>query len=320
MAAPAADGSFTTSSKRPRIEGAEDTREYGNSQGPPGGEKRTKPCTKFYSMSGCQYGEGCHFLHYVPGGLAATGLTPVNAPPPYNPNHFSSGNIRPAGSGGAPWPSKPGSVAPTGFKTKLCTHISTPEGCRFGAKCHFAHGEVELRADRGGGGGGFSPNGNIGMGGRPTPWGPPLGSRGGSDFQNGGRSLTWPSGVVVSGNRVGIPVALVGAVIGKGGANVKQIARVTSTRVSVKEVEGDPDRRSVELEGNGQQVEAALQMLQQFLQQRDGGAMMSRGPGSLGAHNFKTKICDKFVQGTCTFGERCHFAHGASDLREPGPR
>lgn len=32
-----------------------------------------------------------------------------------------------------------------GFKTRLCNRFDTAEGCRFAEKCHFAHGEKELR-------------------------------------------------------------------------------------------------------------------------------------------------------------------------------
>src|SRR5690349_10683146 len=35
-------------------------------------------------------------------------------------------------------------AATKNFKTKLCKSFSTPQGCRFGAKCHFIHpGEPE---------------------------------------------------------------------------------------------------------------------------------------------------------------------------------
>ncbi|KAI5057721.1 hypothetical protein GOP47_0027736 [Adiantum capillus-veneris] len=43
-------------------------------------------------------------------------------------------------------------------------------------------------------------------------------------------------------------------------------------------------------------------------------------PGSAkgtGALFLKTKLCTKFKLGTCTFNERCHFAHGMEDLRKP---
>ncbi len=36
-----------------------------------------------------------------------------------------------------------------GFKTRLCNRFNTPEGCRFGERCHFAHGESDLRASNG---------------------------------------------------------------------------------------------------------------------------------------------------------------------------
>ena len=41
-------------------------------------------------------------------------------------------------------------------KTVLCTRITSPEGCRFGDRCNFAHTEIELkpRRNRFGGGGG----------------------------------------------------------------------------------------------------------------------------------------------------------------------
>ncbi|KAL2480698.1 Zinc finger CCCH domain-containing protein 39 [Abeliophyllum distichum] len=35
---------------------------------------------------------------------------------------------------------------------------------------------------------------------------------------------------------------------------------------------------------------------------------------------WKTKQCSKWEIGQCPFGERCHFAHGVSDLQAPGPR
>ena len=31
------------------------------------------------------------------------------------------------------------------YKTALCKHFNTPQGCSYGEKCHFAHGEQELK-------------------------------------------------------------------------------------------------------------------------------------------------------------------------------
>lgn len=44
----------------------------------------------------------------------------------------------------------------------------------------------------------------------------------------------------------------------------------------------------------------------------------ARGSGT-GALFFKTKLCTKFKLGSCTFNERCHFAHGVEELRKPPP-
>jgi hypothetical protein len=40
----------------------------------------------------------------------------------------------------------------------------------------------------------------------------------------------------------------------------------------------------------------------------------SGAPG--GRSNYKTKICENFLKGTCTFGDRCHFAHGENEQRK----
>ena len=35
------------------------------------------------------------------------------------------------------------------YKTTLCKHFSTPQGCSYGDKCQFAHGNKELRLNNG---------------------------------------------------------------------------------------------------------------------------------------------------------------------------
>jgi hypothetical protein len=40
------------------------------------------------------------------------------------------------------------------------------------------------------------------------------------------------------------------------------------------------------------------------------------GGGTKGTpNNFKTKLCENFAKGSCTYAERCHFAHGEAELR-----
>ncbi|KAJ0978998.1 hypothetical protein J5N97_014472 [Dioscorea zingiberensis] len=100
---------------------------------------KPKPCLKFFSTSGCQFGESCHFLHYIPGGLSSLGVAPGASLSAASAASAAANQRNPASSGGDP------SVTVNGYKTKLCNKFNTAEGCRFGDKCHFAHGERDLR-------------------------------------------------------------------------------------------------------------------------------------------------------------------------------
>lgn len=97
---------------------------------------KSKPCMKFFSTSGCPYGEGCHFSHYVVGGIAALGLAPVQTMP--------AATMAPPRK--QPGPIGDPSATVSGYKTRLCNRFNTDTGCRFGDKCHFAHGESDLRS------------------------------------------------------------------------------------------------------------------------------------------------------------------------------
>ncbi|KAF2314490.1 hypothetical protein GH714_026951 [Hevea brasiliensis] len=102
---------------------------------PTGIGSKSKPCTKFFSTSGCPFGEGCHFLHYVPGGFKAVSqMLHLGGNPP----------IPPASRNAGVPPSFPDGASPLAVKTRLCNKYNTAEGCKFGDKCHFAHGEWEL--------------------------------------------------------------------------------------------------------------------------------------------------------------------------------
>ncbi|PHT60175.1 Zinc finger CCCH domain-containing protein 44 [Capsicum baccatum] len=84
---------------------------------------------EYVCTSGCSYGEGCHFLHYVPGYTAMSQLSSMgsNPAPPFGRNDASfSDDPAPA------------------VKSKFCSRFNTAEGCRFGDKCHFAHSEMEV--------------------------------------------------------------------------------------------------------------------------------------------------------------------------------
>ncbi|KAL2609153.1 hypothetical protein R1flu_027726 [Riccia fluitans] len=216
------------------------------------------------------------------------------------------------------------------YKTRLCLRFSTPEGCRYGDKCRFAHGKSDLRP-------------------MPAPSVRSLGSSIDSRSSNGGDfsrqssmarsvdsiSLLYPSNVSNNGSyqtepsspasapgfgfessstskKISIGAAFAGAIIGKAGANVKQINRLTGAKVSIREHGTDPNMRNVEMEGSLEQIEQASEMVRQYMQNKE---LLSSRAAALGSRSFKTKLCKNFVQGTCTFADRCHFAHGAYELR-----
>ncbi|KAI8472248.1 MAG: hypothetical protein J3K34DRAFT_451520 [Monoraphidium minutum] len=51
----------------------------------------------------------------------------------------------------------------------------------------------------------------------------------------------------------------------------------------------------------------------------DGGAAARRGFRGT-AENAKTKLCQRWANGDCRFGDRCNFAHGEHELRTLPPR
>ncbi|CAG7882410.1 hypothetical protein BRARA_C03401 [Brassica rapa] len=201
---------------------------------------KSKPCTKFFSTSGCPFGENCHFSHYVPGGYNAVAQLTNMAPPMPQVSRNMQGS--------------------------------------------------------GGGGGRFSGPGHV------------------SSF---GASAT---------AKISVDASLAGAIIGKGGVSSKQIYRQTGAKLTIQDHERDPNLKNIELEGTFEQINEASVMVRELIGRLNsaarrppggGGGIGSEGkphPGS----NFKTKMCERFSKGSCTFGDRCHFAHGEAELRRSG--
>lgn len=260
---------------------------------------KSKPCNKFFSTSGCSFGESCHFLHHVPGGYNAVAqmmnLPPVSrvAPPP--PQAMPNGSAQTS-------------------KTRMCNKYNSAEGCKFGDKCHFAHGEWELNKP-------VAPPSFE----DPRAMGPPMHGRFGAQ-----RNEPPPAGGLTAGfgasatAKISVDASLAGAIIGKGGVNSKQICRQTGVKLSIREHESDSSVRNIELEGTFDQIKMASAMVRDLVANISAAAPQQKGPPSGGGprpdaaprSNYKTKLCENFGKGSCTFGDRCHFAHGAAELRK----
>ncbi|KAM7472911.1 hypothetical protein LguiA_011094 [Lonicera macranthoides] len=262
---------------------------------------KSKPCTKFFSTSGCPFGENCHFLHYVPGGYKAVAHLLNLGPSPASKNVTAP-----------PPPHIPNGSSPPAVKSRLCTKYNTAEGCKFGDKCHFAHGEWELGKP-------IAPSHEDPRAMRLVP------GRFGAHSQPPAPVPAATFGASATA-KISVDASLAGAIIGKGGVNSKQICWQTGVKLAIRDHESDPNLRNIELEGTFEQIKEASAMVRELIVSIGSAAGPTKTPGMLerggppprSTSNYKTKLCENFAKGSCTFGERCHFAHGASELRKSG--
>ncbi|KAM0855208.1 hypothetical protein ACQ4PT_049924 [Festuca glaucescens] len=87
----------------------------------------SKICTRFFS-TGCRFGDGCRFLHHLPG----SGHEQAAVVKKMDNLNLGLGDPAPA------------RAAPATVKTRLCKNRDKPEGCKWGDRCHFAHSKGEL--------------------------------------------------------------------------------------------------------------------------------------------------------------------------------
>ncbi|KAK4791097.1 hypothetical protein SAY86_031510 [Trapa natans] len=210
--------------------------------------------------------------------------------------------LSPVPRNSAPPTSFPDAPSPT-LKGRLCNKYGTAEGCKFGDKCHFAHGEWDLGKPS-------APSyedpramSRVGMGHYDLPP---------KEAAGFGASAT---------AKISINGSLAGAIIGKNGVNSKQICRLTGVKLSIRDHDTDPNLRNIELEGSFEQIQQASAMVRELIENAVSSGSAGRNKPMLHSSrsNFKTKLCDNFSKGTCTFGDRCHFAHGAEELQKSGP-
>lgn len=64
---------------------------------------------------------------------------------------------------------------------------------------------------------------------------------------------------------VTVPVAAVGSIIGKGGANIAQIRNISGAKVKLHELAEGAEQREVEISGTPEQLQAAQSLLQAFI-------------------------------------------------------
>ncbi|XP_044954387.1 zinc finger CCCH domain-containing protein 14-like [Hordeum vulgare subsp. vulgare] len=239
--------------------------------------------------------------------------------------------------------------AGVGSKSKPCLRFFSTAGCRFGDNCHFIHDipggylAVEKMSILSGAAPSLPPAKDEEKPAKHLPMdnarSPPMEPVPTGDHALQARTAPDPGKAAVASfgasatAKICVDVSLVGAIIGRGGATIKQISRASGARLRVRDHDWDADLKNVELEGTFDQIknayDMAMEQLIHVVNHDSGGAPPpaaggnKAAAGSLGSgwqlESFKTKLCGHFTRGCCTHGDGCRFAHGESELRRPVP-
>ncbi|XAR57640.1 hypothetical protein NMG60_11025867 [Bertholletia excelsa] len=210
--------------------------------------------------SGCPFCEGCHLLHYVPGGLEV--VTQILGSNPAFPSTGRNPIVPPSFVDGS---------SPSTVKTRLCN------------KCNIPIISSHHKDPRGLGGhmGGCRLGGRMDL---PVP---------------GGLGATASFGASATA-KISVDACLAGAY------REKQRVKLFKT-----DHESDPNLRNIELEGTFDQIKQASAMVQELI------VNISSASGHPMKNPAASGSSPNFAKGSCTFGERCHFAHGAKELHKP---
>ncbi|XP_037451782.1 zinc finger CCCH domain-containing protein 14-like [Triticum dicoccoides] len=236
--------------------------------------------------------------------------------------------------------------AGVGSKSKPCIRFFSIAGCRFGDDCHFIH-DIP---------GGYRAVEKLGILSAAAPAPPPAqGEEKPAKHLSTDNATPPPMEPTPTGDhahraqmepdprkeavasfgasstaKISVDASLTGAIIGRGGATIKQISRTSGARLRVRDHDWDADLKNVELEGTFDQIknayDMAMEQLIHVVNHDGGGAPSPAAGGNTTSHgggwqldSFKTKLCGHFARGCCTHGEGCRFAHGESELRRPVP-
>ncbi|XP_020164499.2 zinc finger CCCH domain-containing protein 52-like isoform X1 [Aegilops tauschii subsp. strangulata] len=203
--------------------------------------------------------------------------------------------------------------AGAGSKSKPCVRFFSTAGCRFGSNCHFIHdipaGSHAVAETSIPSGPAPAPAQDEEELVRLNPTPPPLVMDKPRPTGDHALRAPTPPNAAPAMSKITVDASLAGAVIGRGGATIREISRASGARLRIRDHERDAGLKNVELEGTPDQIRHASAMVWEHLPVLGGGRY----------NGVKTRLCAHFARGSCTYGDGCRFAHSESELRRPAP-